>query len=93
MLGEIMLPYLTPAIIAGYFMASNSLDDLLWRSFVTGMVQPCFVEIYSCFGKGLSLEINALSALVFLFSILLVIGYYFISREKEDAAWKSFYSF
>ncbi len=33
-------------------------------------------------------EINALSALVFLFSILLVIGYYFISREKEEQVWK-----
>ncbi len=38
-------------------------------------------------------SITALSALVFLFSVLLVIGYYFITREKEEAAWKTlFYS-
>ena len=32
---------------------------------------------------GISLEINALSTLVFLFSILLVIGYYYIMRDSE----------
>ena len=49
--------------------------------------QPCQFEIYSRARKGISLEINALSALVFLFSIILVVGYYFISREKEEKAW------
>ena len=88
MLKEIMLPYLTPAIIAGYFMAfTYSLDDFAVTFFVTGNgFSTLSVEIYSRARQGISLEINALSALVFLFSILLVIGYYFISREKEDAA-------
>ena len=37
MLKEIMLPYLTPAIIAGYFMAfTYSLDDFAVTFFVTG---------------------------------------------------------
>ena len=55
--------------------------------FVTGNgFSTLSVEIYSRARQGISLEINALSALVFLFSILLVIGYYFISREKEDVA-------
>ena len=87
MLKEIMLPYLTPAIIAGYFMAfTYSLDDFAVTFFVTGNgFSTLSVEIYSRARQGISLEINALSALVFLFSILLVIGYYFISREKEDA--------
>lgn len=86
MLKEIMLPYLTPAIIAGYFMAfTYSLDDFAVTFFVTGNgFSTLSVEIYSRARQGISLEINALSALVFLFSILLVIGYYFISREKED---------
>ena len=80
MLKEIMLPYLTPAIIAGYFMAFTYF-------FVTGNgFTTLSVEIYSRARQGISLEINALSALVFLFSILLVIGYYFISREKEEQA-------
>ncbi|MDQ0221814.1 ABC transporter permease [Streptococcus moroccensis] len=87
MFQEIMLPYLTPAIIAGYFMAfTYSLDDFAVTFFVTGNgFSTLSVEIYSRARQGISLEINALSALVFLFSIVLVIGYYFISREKEEA--------
>jgi len=86
MLKEIMLPYLTPAIIAGYFMAfTYSLDDFAVTFFVTGNgFSTLSVEIYSRARQGISLEINALSALVFLFSIALVIGYYFITREKEE---------
>lgn len=87
MLKEIMLPYLTPAIIAGYFMAfTYSLDDFAVTFFVTGNgFTTLSVEIYSRARQGISLSINALSALVFLFSVLLVIGYYFITREKEEA--------
>ncbi|KXT80600.1 Spermidine Putrescine ABC transporter permease component potC [Streptococcus sp. DD11] len=86
MLREIMLPYLTPAIIAGYFMAfTYSLDDFAVTFFVTGNgFSTLSVEIYSRARQGISLEINALSALVFIFSVLLVIGYYFITREKEE---------
>ncbi|KXT78800.1 ABC transporter permease [Streptococcus sp. DD13] len=88
MMKEIMLPYLTPAIIAGYFMAfTYSLDDFAVTFFVTGNgFSTLSVEIYSRARQGISLDINALSALVFLFSILLVIGYYFITREKEEVA-------
>ncbi|MGW9908996.1 ABC transporter permease [Streptococcus sp. 151470009-6] len=88
MFKEIMLPYLTPSIIAGYFMAfTYSLDDFAVTFFVTGNgFSTLSVEIYSRARKGISLEINALSALVFLFSIILVVGYYFISREKEGQA-------
>ncbi|MEY8461973.1 ABC transporter permease [Streptococcus merionis] len=87
MFREIMLPYLTPAIIAGYFMAfTYSLDDFAVTFFVTGNgFSTLSVEIYSRARQGISLEINALSALVFLFSIVLVIGYYFISHDKEEA--------
>ena len=88
MFKEIMLPYLTPSIIVGYFMAfTYSLDDFAVTFFVTGNgFSTLSVEIYSRARKGISLEINALSALVFLFSIILVVGYYFISREKEEQA-------
>ena len=88
MFKEIMLPYLTPSIIAGYFMAfTYSLDDFAVTFFVTGNgFSTLSFEIYSRARKGISLEINALSALVFLFSIILVVGYYFISREKEEKA-------
>lgn len=85
MLKEVMLPYLTSGIISGFFMAfTYSLDDFAVTFFVTGNgFSTLSVEIYSRARKGISLEINALSTVVFLFSILLVVGYYFISQDKE----------
>ncbi|MFV0557785.1 MAG: ABC transporter permease [Enterococcus sp.] len=81
---NIILPFLTPGIIAGYFMAfTYSLDDFAVTFFVTGNgFSTMSVEIYSRARQGISLEINALSALVFLFSLILVIGYYFISQDN-----------
>ena len=86
MLKEVMLPYLTPSVIAGYFMAfTYSLDDFAVTFFVTGNgFSTLSVEIYSRARRGISLEINALSTIIFIFSILLVIGYYFISKEEGD---------
>ncbi|MGG5359073.1 MULTISPECIES: ABC transporter permease [unclassified Enterococcus] len=82
---NIILPFLSPGIIAGYFMAfTYSLDDFAVTFFVTGNgFTTLSVEIYSRARQGISLEINALSALVFLFSMVLVIGYYFISKENR----------
>lgn len=84
-LRQVILPYITPGIIAGYFMAfTYSLDDFAVTFFVTGNgFSTLSVEIYSRARQGISLEINALSTLLFLFSMVLVIGYYFIS--KDDA--------
>ncbi|MHC5268386.1 ABC transporter permease [Enterococcus sp. LJL98] len=81
---RIILPYLSPGIIAGYFMAfTYSLDDFAVTFFVTGNgFSTLSVEIYSRARQGISLEINALSTLVFLFSLILVVGYYFISKEN-----------
>ncbi|MGT2957588.1 spermidine/putrescine ABC transporter permease PotC [Streptococcus bovimastitidis] len=86
MMKEVMLPYLTPGIIAGYFMAfTYSLDDFAVTFFLTGNgFTTLSVEIYSRARQGISLDINALSTIVFFFSILLVMGYYYISQEKEE---------
>ncbi|MDH6363285.1 spermidine/putrescine transport system permease protein [Enterococcus sp. PF1-24] len=83
---RIILPFLTPGVIAGYFMAfTYSLDDFAVTFFVTGNgFSTLAVEIYSRARQGISLEINALSALVFLFSMILVIGYYFISQDNTS---------
>ena len=81
---RIILPFLSPGIIAGYFMAfTYSLDDFAVTFFVTGNgFSTLSVEIYSRVRQGISLEINALSTLVFLFSMILVVGYYLISKEN-----------
>src|SRR5699024_9508705 len=81
---KVILPFISPGIIAGYFMAfTYSLDDFAVTFFVTGNgFTTLSVEIYSRARQGISLEINALSTLVFIFSMVLVIGYYFISQKN-----------
>lgn len=81
-LSRVVLPAIAPGIFAGYFMAlTYSLDDFAVTFFVTGNgFSTLSVEIYSRARQGISLEINALSTLMFIVSLLLVIGYYFISK-------------
>ncbi|PAC31848.1 ABC transporter permease [Caldifermentibacillus hisashii] len=83
-LTKVILPYITPGIFAGFFMAlTYSLDDFAVTFFVTGNgFSTLSVEIYSMARQGVSLIINALSTILFLFTILLVIGYYFISKRN-----------
>lgn len=79
---RILIPSITPGILSGFFMAfTYSLDDFAVTFFVTGNgFTTLAVEIYSRARRGVSLEINALSALMFLFTLLLVLGYYFIQQ-------------
>ncbi|WP_373470981.1 ABC transporter permease [Carnobacterium alterfunditum] len=83
-MGKIVLPSIAPGILAGYFMAfTYSLDDFAVTFFVTGNgFTTLAVEIYSRARQGVSLEINALSALMFIFALVLVIGYYFIQQHN-----------
>jgi spermidine/putrescine transport system permease protein len=84
-LTKVILPYITPGIFAGFFMAlTYSLDDFAVTFFVTGNgFSTLSVEIYSRARQGISLSINALSTLLFLFTITLVIVYYFITRRSS----------
>ena len=83
-LTRIILPSITPGILAGFFMAfTYSLDDFAVTFFVTGNgFATLSVEIYSRARQGVSLEINALSTLLFLGALLLVIGYYLIQQYQ-----------
>ncbi|WP_167628488.1 ABC transporter permease [Listeria valentina] len=85
-LSKVILPYIAPGVLAGFFMAlTYSLDDFAVTFFVTGNgFSTLSVEIYSRARQGISLSINALSTLIFLFTILLVIGYYFINRKNTS---------
>ncbi|MGP3608552.1 ABC transporter permease [Anoxybacillus sp. PDR2] len=82
-LTRVILPFITPGIFAGFFMAlTYSLDDFAVTFFVTGNgFSTLSVEIYSRARQGISLSINALSTLLFLFTILLIVGYYVISQK------------
>ncbi|WP_042352536.1 ABC transporter permease [Bacillus massiliigorillae] len=86
-LSKVVIPFITPGIFAGFFMAlTYSLDDFAVTFFVTGNgFSTLSVEIYSLARRGISLQINALSTLIFLFTIVLVIGYYFINQRNSRA--------
>lgn len=81
---KVMIPAIMPGIAAGMFMAlTYSLDDFAVTFFVTGNgFSTLSVEIYSRARQGIDLEINALSALMFLFVLVLVIIYYFLTKRK-----------
>ncbi len=84
-LTKVILPIIKPGIFSGFFMAlTYSLDDFAVTFFVTGNgYSTLSVEIYSRARQGVSLSINALSTLIFLFTILLVVGYYFLNQRKN----------
>lgn len=83
-LSKVVIPYITPGIFAGFFLAlTYSLDDFAVTFFVTGNgFSTLSVEIYSLARRGISLNINALSTLLFLFTMVLVVGYYFITQRN-----------
>lgn len=84
-LTKVIIPFITPGIFAGFFMAlTYSFDDFAVTFFVTGNgFSTLSVEIYSLARRGISLNINALSALLFLFTTLLVVIYYFITQRNK----------
>lgn len=83
-LWRIVLPSLISSIIVAYFMAfTYSLDDFAVTFFVTGNgFETLAVDIYARARQGIQLEINALSTILFIFSIVLVLIYYWISKER-----------
>jgi spermidine/putrescine transport system permease protein len=84
-LTKVIVPFIRPGIFAGFFMAlTYSLDDFAVTFFVTGNGYTTLsVEIYSRARQGVSPSINALTTLIFLFTILLVIGYYYINKRAS----------
>ena len=88
-LSRVIIPSIWSGIMAGFFMAfTYSLDDFAVTFFVTGEgFSTVSVEVYSRARAGISLEINALSTLMFILALILVIGYYYIQtleRQKRQ---------
>lgn len=81
---RVLIPALIPGILSGMFMAlTYSLDDFAVTFFVTGNgFTTLSVEIYSRARQGIDLEVNALSTIIFLFVLILVVIYYFISVHQ-----------
>ena len=85
-LTRVILPYISPGIFAGFFMAlTYSLDDFAVTFFVTGNgFSTLSVEIYSMARAGITLTINAISGLIFVITLLVVIGYYYVNKRSKE---------
>jgi spermidine/putrescine transport system permease protein len=83
-LTRVILPYIQPGIFAGFFLAlTYSLDDFAVTFFVTGNgFSTLSVEIYSMARTGITLTVNAISGIVFLITLLVVIGYFIVLRRS-----------
>ncbi|PYF06473.1 ABC transporter permease [Ureibacillus chungkukjangi] len=86
-LTRVILPYIQPGIFAGFFLAlTYSLDDFAVTFFVTGNgFSTLSIEIYSMARTGISLTVNAISGLVFFVTVLVVVGYYFVTNRTKRA--------
>lgn len=84
-LTRVILPYIKPGIFAGFFMAiTYSLDDFAVTFFVTGNgFSTLSVEIYSMARAGITLTVNAISGIVFIVTVLIVVGYYFVTNRTK----------
>ncbi len=61
-----------------------SLDDFAVTFFVTGNgFSTLSVEIYSMARAGITLTVNAISGIVFIVTVLIVIGYYFVTHRSK----------
>ncbi len=75
---KVIFPLITPGILAGFLTAfTYSLDDFAVTFFVTGNgFNTLSVDIYATARQGISLEINALSTIIFIVTIAFAIIYY-----------------
>ncbi len=83
---HVILPLILPAVIAGWLLAFTlSMDDVLISFFVTG---PSFeilpLKIYSMVRLGMKPDVNALSALMFGITVVLVLLAWTIGRWRKS---------
>ncbi len=73
-LRKVVIPEIMPGIFTGMLMSfTMSLDDFVISYFTGGSTQNLSVLIYSMARRGINPKINALSALMFVFIILLLV--------------------
>ncbi len=82
----VTLPQLMPGVLAGAMLSFViSMDDFIITLMVAGAGDTTLpVYIYSMIRQGITPEINAVSSILLLFSIVLVTAYWFVTRTKPD---------
>tara|TARA_X000001036_G_scaffold147968_1_gene140697 strand:+ start:710 stop:1528 length:819 start_codon:yes stop_codon:yes gene_type:complete len=80
----ITLPLLMPGILSGFMLAFViSIDDFIITLMVAGGGSTTLpVYIYSMIKMGVTPEVNAISTLLLGFSIILVSGYWILSKKR-----------
>ncbi|WP_155827631.1 spermidine/putrescine ABC transporter permease PotC [Limisalsivibrio acetivorans] len=82
---KIILPMTLPAVVSGWLLSFTlSMDDVIISFFVTG---PSFeilpLRIYSMVRLGVKPEVNALCAIIFMVSLLMVIASQILIKERR----------
>ncbi len=82
---KIILPLALPAVAAGWLLSFTlSLDDVIVSAFVTGPGYEILpLKVYSMVRVGVSPEVNAISTVLLVFSLVLVIISQLLLREKN----------
>lgn len=84
----VTLPLLMPGVLAGAMLSFViSMDDFIITLMVAGAGDTTLpVYIYSMIRQGITPEVNAVSSILLLFSVLIVTGYWFITRKTPGAS-------
>jgi spermidine/putrescine transport system permease protein len=82
---SVILPMSLPAVVGGWLLSFTlSLDDCVVSFFVTGPGYEILpLRIFSMVRLGVKPEINALCAIILLFSLVMVISSQILMREKK----------
>lgn len=82
---HVTIPQIIPGIVSGAFMAfSLSLDELIITSFLADAGTTTLpMKVYSMMKKGVSPEINALTTIIFVVSMLCVLLYLLVNGIKS----------
>lgn len=82
----VTLPLLMPGVLAGAMLSFViSMDDFIITLMVAGAGDTTLpVYIYSMIRQGITPEVNAVSSILLLFSIVLVTAYWFTTRQKPQ---------
>lgn len=82
---RVTLPLLMPGIIAGALLVFTiSIDDYVITSFVAGSNATTLpLQIYSMLKTGVTPEVNAVSTLLLLFTIVLIVAAQYLLRERS----------
>lgn len=86
LLRRVLLPLMMPGILAGAMMSFTlSLDDFVISFFTAGPRSTTLpIYIFSSVRRGVTPEIHALSTLIFVVTVLLVVGLELLIRPKKE---------